>query len=483
MSEQGGGKRLAGRIEVRSIDWVPEGDRHGRVSDQSKFWFLGNFQFLTIAMGFIGPGMGLSLGWTALAGALGVFIGTFFMAFHANQGAELGLPQMIQSRAQFGYRGVILPLVATLVTYVGFNVLDTILIADGGATLLGWDPLALSAGVAVLAAVLAIWGHDWLHLVFKILFWISLPLFSLLSLAIVAGAAGGAPAADLGFNWVGFCTELAAGASYNITYATYVSDYSRYLPPNISRRRVILSVFFGASLSAVWLIALGAWLATRFGATDALVALDQAGNAVFPGFGGILALCSVTVLTAVMGMNAYSGMLTVVTAVDSVRKVRPTRTLRIVTIAFVALLWLVVAHSLGGEEVEAVNSVFVIMLYMLAPWTAINLLDYYLVRRGDYAVTHLFRPDGIYGTWRRQGITAYLVGFCASLPFIVLPGMLVGPVAEMLGGIDVGWLVGLGLTGAVYLFLVRNHDRAAEFPAIRQSRLDLQALEQSGVSR
>jgi purine-cytosine permease-like protein len=479
MSEQGGTRRLGG-IEARSIDWVPERDRHGRVSDQSKFWFLGNFQFMTIAIGFIGPGLGLSLAWTAAAGTLGVVIGTLFMAFHANQGAELGLPQMIQSRAQFGYRGVILPLVATLVTYLGFNVVDTILIANGVSTLLGWDPLALSAGVTVLGAVLAIWGHDWLHLVFKILFWISLPLFTLLSLAVMFGVAGGAPPADLGFNWVGFCTELAAGAAYNITYATYVSDYSRYLPANTPRVRVILSVFFGAALSAVWLIALGAWLATRMGASDALVALDQAGDALLPGFGGALALCSVTALTATIGMNAYSGMLTVVTAVDSIRKVRPTRSIRIVTIAGLALLWLVLARSLGGDSVAAVSNVFVVMLYMLAPWTAINLIDYYFVRRGEYAVTHLFLPNGIYGVWRRQGILAYLIGFFASLPFIVIPDTVVGPVAEMLGGIDIGWLVGLSVTGAAYLILVRGHSPAAEQPAVRQSRLDLQALEAAG---
>src|SRR6202020_2258942 len=49
--------------------------------------------------------MGLSFAFTSLAGALGILFGTVFVAFHASQGAELGLPQMIQSRAQFGYRG------------------------------------------------------------------------------------------------------------------------------------------------------------------------------------------------------------------------------------------------------------------------------------------------------------------------------------------------------------------------------------------
>jgi purine-cytosine permease-like protein len=94
--EQGG---LVRRIERRSIDYVPEGERHGKVWHQGPFWFLGNFQFFTITIGFIGPGIGLSMGWTILAGMLGILFGTLFMAFHAIQGAQLGLPQMVQSRA------------------------------------------------------------------------------------------------------------------------------------------------------------------------------------------------------------------------------------------------------------------------------------------------------------------------------------------------------------------------------------------------
>lgn len=86
-------------IESRSIDYVPAHERHGTVAAQGPFWFLGNFQFFTIALGFVGPGMGLSLGYTALAGTLGILFGTLFMAFHAAQGAQLGLPQMVQSRA------------------------------------------------------------------------------------------------------------------------------------------------------------------------------------------------------------------------------------------------------------------------------------------------------------------------------------------------------------------------------------------------
>jgi nucleobase:cation symporter-1, NCS1 family len=77
---------LGRQIERRSIDYVPEDERHGKVWHQGPFWFLGNFQFFTITIGFIGPGLGLSLGWTILAGTLGILFGTLFMAFHAIQG-------------------------------------------------------------------------------------------------------------------------------------------------------------------------------------------------------------------------------------------------------------------------------------------------------------------------------------------------------------------------------------------------------------
>src|ERR687887_2687385 len=128
--------RAGGVVEVRSIDYVPLKERHGRVWHQGPFWFMGNFVLVTMVTGFIGPELGLSLVWSLVAIAIGCGFGTFFMAFHAVQGPRLGLPQMIQSRAQFGYRGAVFPLAVVVFVYVGFNVFDTILAADGLDTVL-----------------------------------------------------------------------------------------------------------------------------------------------------------------------------------------------------------------------------------------------------------------------------------------------------------------------------------------------------------
>jgi purine-cytosine permease-like protein len=43
------------------------------------------------------------------------------MAFHSTQGPQLGLPQLIQSRPQFGYYGALLVWIVALVAYIGYN--------------------------------------------------------------------------------------------------------------------------------------------------------------------------------------------------------------------------------------------------------------------------------------------------------------------------------------------------------------------------
>ncbi|ANB73102.1 purine-cytosine permease family protein [Paraburkholderia phytofirmans] len=465
-----------GGIETRSIDYVPERERHGRVAGQGPFWFLGNFQFFTIAIGFVGPGMGLSLGYTVLSGTLGILFGTLFMAFHASQGAHLGLPQMIQSRAQFGYRGVVVVLLATAFTFVGFNVVDTVLMSSGLKGIFGWSPVAVTIGTALLALALAVYGHDWLHRVFKWMLVASLPLYIVLSLAIMSGAAGGKVDHPGAFSIVAFAAQFAASASYNITYAPYVSDYSRYLPRETRPRSIIAAVFIGASVSAIWLIALGAWLATRLGASDGLVALYGAGNAVFHGFGALISLASIGAMAATMGLNAYSAMLTIVTGLDSFWPVKPTRSIRIVTLIGLTALWMIISLALTGNAIDILFAALTIMLYLLVPWTAINLVDYFFVRRGEYAITDLFTPGGIYGAWGVRGLLAYAIGFFSTIPFFVLPGFYTGAIAQKIGGVDIAWAVGLVVSAVAYLLMTRSLDTSAEKPAIETSEIELASL-------
>jgi nucleobase:cation symporter-1, NCS1 family len=465
-------------IESRSIDYIPERERHAKLSSQGPFWFLGNFHFFTISIGFVGPSMGLSAGWTTLGGALGIMFGTIFMAFHGSQGPEMGLPQMIQSRAQFGYRGVALALLATLFVFVGFNVVNISLIMDGLKNVFGVSPAIVAIVASLAGGALAIYGHDLMHKAFKWALIATLPLYALVTIALAFGAGkGGVPVAasnpHLGFSWVAFLTQFAIGASYNISYAPYVSDYSRYLPKHTSRTKLISAIFLGASLSGAWMIGLGAWLAQQLKATDALVALNQVGASLFPGCGSLLVVVSVAGFLPIIALNTYSAMLTLLTGVDSFRKIKPTRRARIGAVMAISAILLACTLSIRGNGVALLNTFLVLMLYFLVPWTAVNLVDYFFVRKGRYAISHFFTPDGIYGAWQVRGIAAYLIGFAAMIPFFAIVDnesgkeIFVGYFAHLMSGIDLAWLVGLVVAGATYYVLSRTLDLRAEEKVIR----------------
>src|SRR6202790_3119645 len=117
-------------IEKRSIDYVPIAERHGKVWHLWPVWFSGDAHLATVATGVVGVALGGNLLWMAIAVLFGCAFGTFFMAFHSTQGPQLGLPQMIQSRPQFGYVGALLVWGVALIAYIGFNAFNQILPAQ-----------------------------------------------------------------------------------------------------------------------------------------------------------------------------------------------------------------------------------------------------------------------------------------------------------------------------------------------------------------
>jgi nucleobase:cation symporter-1, NCS1 family len=455
-------------IERRHLDHVPDSEWHGKVWRQGPFWFLGNFQPFTLALAFFGPVVGLNGLWTSVAGIAGILFGAMFMAAHAAQGPTLGLPQMIQSRAQFGYTGVIVPLVATTLTFVGFNVVTAIIIKQGLFDIFGWNTAAVAVVVTLTAASLAIYGHDWIHKVVLTIFWASLPLWIIVTLAISLDAAGGHGPSVGGFSAIGFFSMFSVSASYNITYAPCVSDYSRYLPRSTSRRQLTTAVFIGAVGSPIWLIPVGAWMATRLHVSDAITGIAIAGNATFAHLGTVLALVAVAALVAAMGISAYSGMLSVITIMDSIRPVPSGKKVRVLTIVGLAVSWFLLAAALTNAT-TVLNDWLILMLYLLAPWTSVNLVDFYFVRHGKFAVTDLFTPSGIYGRWGVRGISAYLIGIAVEIPFMFITNVYESPGATWLGGVDISWIIGLLVAGSTYFLSTRHLDRSRESLAVARS--------------
>jgi nucleobase:cation symporter-1, NCS1 family len=114
-----------------------------------------------------------------------------------------------------------------------------------------------------------------------------------------------------------------------------------------------------------------------------------------------------------------------------------------------------------------------ILLYLFTPWTAINLIDFYIVRRGHYSVREIFNPQGLYGRWSWRGLLAYAVGFVSMIPFFST-GIYKGPVAVALGGADIAMLIGLSVASGVYWWACRDLDLAQELRLIASADAGLE---------
>ncbi|MEV7136259.1 cytosine permease [Arthrobacter sp. NPDC093128] len=459
-------------VESRSFDYVPPGERHGTVRNQVQFWFMVNATLITLFTGAVGPLYGLSLSWTLLALLLGSVFGTMFQAFHGAQGPRMGLPQMIQSRVQFGSRGAILPIAAATIVQFGFAIFY---IQTGASALVDVSveqPAAFQICVGVAAIILAIVGYRLLLRVEKYASYVMLANLVLLTIAALAVLPLASMLSDSSFAWVPFLAQFGAAATYQIAIAPIVSDYTRYLPANVGGRAVSGAVFGGTLLSALWLESLGAALATAFPNSDVITSIRDMGNQFGFGLGSVtMAIAAVSCLIT-CSLSFYSGSVSLLSAVEAFRPIKSTARLRSTTLVTGGILVIIAALALPSDILGSFAAFLSILGYFLIPWTAVNLTDYYIVRKGVFSITDILRPDGgIYGRWAGPGIISYVVGFVAMIPFFST-ALYVGPAAAAMDRADLAFIVGLVVSGGSYLLLTRRYDFHTEFDAVRQAPLN-----------
>lgn len=111
INERPGNRVMAAEdlVERRSIDVVPDDERHGTAFSQFTLWLGANLQITAVVTGALAVVFGGDVVWSLAGLLLGNLLGGAVMALHSAQGPKLGLPQMIQSRAQFGVRGAVVP--------------------------------------------------------------------------------------------------------------------------------------------------------------------------------------------------------------------------------------------------------------------------------------------------------------------------------------------------------------------------------------
>lgn len=442
--------------EAHTIYQIPLDQRHGRPRDLFTVWFGSNIMMLTIITGALATTVfGLPF-WPALLSAvLGNMIGGLFMALHAAQGPQLGVPQMVQTRGQFGSMGAMAVICLVVVMYVGFFASNLVLGGESLHTVVTFLPeKACVVLLGLVSLVATIYGHDLIHAYTRLMTVVSGIALALCFVWIIC--VNGVSPATLShgtFTMSGFLGGLSTAALWQIAYAPYVSDYSRYLPPGTGSRQAFMASYWGCVLGSVFPMILGGLLGVIAGGGDVVATLTTQV--------GPLALFIVPVLSlgiaSTNAMNLYCGALSAITVVQTIiPSWKATHIGRAGTAIVLASLSLLIALGAEANFMEEYTNFILLLLYVMVPWTAINLADFYLIRHGEYDVPSFFRADGgIYGRYCWPALIAYVFGILIQIPF-VSNGLYTGPVANMLGGADISWIVGLIVVTVFYVWMMRN---------------------------
>jgi NCS1 family nucleobase:cation symporter-1 len=354
---------------------------------------------------------------------------------------------MIQSRAQYGVLGSILVVGIVVFMYLGFFASNLILGGQAinqmtSAISVNWGIVILS----ILSLIIVIWGYDLIHFLNRWMAWV----FSIVMIVATIFILGDLPSDFLNvgsFSWGAFLSAaVVTGVLWQIAYAPYVSDYSRYMPPEEATNRVFWNSYFGVVIGSTLPMLLGAVCGIAF-------ADDQIGGiaTATKGFSVVVMLVFALGIMDTNVLNAYGGVLCTITVGQNFKShwFPGAKARGVVATVFVAIC-LVLALQFADSFLTSFYNFMLFLLVLLVPWTLINLIDYYLVQHGEYDVAAMFRPDGgPYGKFNWGTIGIYLLGFAVEIPFVATT-FYTGPMVEHLGGTDLSWLVAIIVVSPLY---------------------------------
>lgn len=438
-------------LERRSIDYVPDAERHGSLLSQCTLWLSANLQITAIVTGALAVVFGGDVFWSLLALLIGQFIGGAVMALHAAQGPQLGLPQMISSRVQFGVYGAMIPIIAVCLMYVGFTASGCLLAGQAIGQLLHMDDNLAVIGFGAVIVAVTLCGYRVIHGLGRLASVIGVVAFVYLFSRLFATQSIAALLADRHFSSGSFLLAMSLSASWQIAYGPYVADYSRYLPRNTSLPRVILAVGFGSILGSQTAMTFGVFAAALAGPAFAhhevayIVGLGAAAK-----MAGVLYFCIAFGKVTVTALNSYGSFMSMATMVSGFqRRVQVSSVHRSVYVVTMVSLSCALAILGRHSFLQAFESFILCLLAVFTPWSAINLVDFYCFTRSRYDIPALSNPDGRYGRWNRMGISIYLIGIAIQVPFIAT-AFYTGPLVATLGGVDISWIIGLIVPGLLY---------------------------------
>ena len=442
-------------VEPGGIEAIPASKRHGSPWQLFATWTAPNLEFATVFVGFLAVGVfGLGF-WQGIAAlVLGNALGAASQGILSTWGPREGLAQLVLSRTAFGSRGNILPAaINTVMAGLGWFAVNSVSGAFALSTLTGM-PIAIALLIiVVLEVALAFVGHDLVQVFERYASIVLGVIFLIATIAIFSNTqvAPGIASHD-GFSFAGFTLTAAAAFGYAAGWNPYASDYSRYLPRDVSRVQTGLAAGLGNFVSCTVLMAAGAasaLITAPKGATptDAFVS-------GMPEWIGNLTLVAIAVgAIAANALNIYSGAMSFLAA-----GVKIPFALRraIIAVGFGVIGFAIALISILSNVTSNYENFLLVIAYWIAPWLGIVLVDR-LLRRGTSISS--FIPDR--AKYRNPaGVISLVVAGVVSILLFSNQALFTGLVVQATGGLasplgDLTPLVGFVLAGIVYFVLFR----------------------------
>lgn len=455
-------------FETHGIESIPDVDRGATLFDFLRIAWGGSNSLATAVLGAFPIIFGLSFRQGLLAAVLGVGVGALVLAPMAIFGPLTGTNNAVSSSAHFGVVGRIVGSFLSLLTAVAFFSISVWSSGDaviGAAQRLfelhpGELHFALAyAAFALTVLAVSIYGFRLMLLVSKVAVIAASALFVVGFCAFYpdfdAGFAGAGFAAGDAQFWPAFIGATLVVLANPISFGAFLGDWSRYLPRNTDRWRLM-----GASVAAQLL----SLVPFTFGLmTTSIIAqraprfLDQVDYT-----GGLIAIAPPAFCYPLLLLAVISGMSTGTTSLYGTgldfSSVVP-RFSRAGATLFIGLIAcaLIFVGRFVFNVVDAITTFVSLIVVTTTPWMVVMIIGYW-VRRGYYLpeAMQVFNrgqrggPYWFLGGWNLAGMGAWLLSSGIALSMVNMPGHFVGWFGRAAGDLDLSLLAALVLPALLY---------------------------------
>ncbi|TCB80382.1 purine-cytosine permease family protein [Acinetobacter sp. ANC 4173] len=435
-------------IESNSIDYVDPSQRNGNVKDLFTLWFCTNIAPLAVITGAMAVQtfkLNIISAFTAIL--FGHFFGAAILALTSAQGPQVGIPQMIQSRAQFGRYGALLVVIFTTFIYLGFFTSNIILSGKTLHTVIPAIPVPTATVIgAIVATLIGIIGYHFIHKFNKIGTWFMGGAL-LIGFALMIPHVTAEVLAKGSFNLKGWFAMFCVCAIWQISFSPYTSDYSRYLPKEIGIFKPFINTYLGAALGTIIAFSFGMLAVSIMTTNDAMLAVKT----VTGGFGYVLMILFLCNIIGHNAMNLYGASLSFITAIQTFAgKWIPSKNTRILLSIFVLILSTGTALWASSSFISYFLNFIFALLFILIPWVVINLMDFYYINKKRYDIDAIFDENGgKYGKYNVKTLAAYFIGIVVQIPFLT-NSFFTGTFANIIPDVDISWIVGMLVTAVIY---------------------------------